>query len=107
MAKRQKLWAKRKRKELIDALGGCCKKCGTEDDLCFDCIIPTGDEHHKGSTDQRILFYLKMNKIGNLQLLCQKHNSSKGSREQRIPELREIGKILIRLAYAESNYQPF
>jgi len=78
MSKRQKRWAKCERARLIFILGGCCANCGKQSDLEFDCISPTGHDHHTGSTDQRMCFYRKQYAIGNLQVLCGKCNAIKG-----------------------------
>lgn len=48
--------------------------------ITFDCIIPQGDKHHRGSTDQRMSFYIKQIKLNNIQLLCEKHNAQKKAR---------------------------
>lgn len=49
--------------------------------LTFDCIIPMGHDHHRGSTDQRMAFYLKQHALKNIQLLCEKHNAQKKARQ--------------------------
>lgn len=74
MAKRQKLWAKNERLNLLVKLGNKCIICryGRKKYLEFDCIIPQGDKHHKMSTDQRICFYRKQHKLNNVQILCKK-----------------------------------
>jgi len=71
MAKRQKEWARRARFELMFKLGGACFECGTDKHLDFDCIIPQGPAHHRSmDTSQRVSFYRRQHKEGNLQLLC-------------------------------------
>jgi 5-methylcytosine-specific restriction endonuclease McrA len=70
MAKRHKRRAKERRIELLMILGYSCAKCGSEDDLEFDCIVPQGDQHHRYDTSQRMSFYHKQYKLGNLQILC-------------------------------------
>ena len=57
MSRRHKLWAIAERKILMAKLGGKCSWCGTRENLTFDCIVPMGDGHHKGSTDQRMCYY--------------------------------------------------
>ena len=79
MAKRQKVWAAKARDVLIAKLGGKCVKCGTTEELTFDCIIPCGHEHHRMSFDRRISFYRAQDKLGNLQVLCKPHNDEKGN----------------------------
>lgn len=78
MARRHKLWAKKKRAQMVLALGGKCRCCGTAEDLTFDCIVPQGHTHHSGSAPERICFYRKQMRNGNLQLLCAECNSLKG-----------------------------
>lgn len=81
MAKWHKQWAKKARSGLLDALGRVCVRCGATENLTFDCKVPTGDDHHKGSTDQRMTFYLREHEKGNVQVLCHPCNSSKKARE--------------------------
>lgn len=83
MAKRQKEWARRKRAELLERLGGKCKICGTDKELEFDCIIPQGEAHHRFDTSHRISFYLRQLYVGNLQILCHDCNAKKGRRERK------------------------
>ena len=79
MGKRDKEWAKEARRALVAELGGSCAWCETTEELTFDCIIPTGDAHHRGSTDQRMRFYIREHREQkNIQLLCHKCNSAKG-----------------------------
>jgi hypothetical protein len=63
----------------MELLGPKCGWCGTTEDLTFDCIVPTGDDHHRGSTDQRMRFYLYQHyEHGNVQVLCAPCNGKKG-----------------------------
>ena len=59
------------------ALGSRCAGCGAETDLTFDCLEPQGHTHHAWSAPQRISFYRKQMRAGNLQLLCSGCNSLK------------------------------
>jgi 5-methylcytosine-specific restriction endonuclease McrA len=77
MGKRQKQWGRRRLDALRVALGGCCRRCGSINDLEIDCILPTGHYHHTLSTDQRATFYYKQFIVGNLQLLCPSCHSRK------------------------------
>ena len=72
MGARQVKWAKKKRDELFALLGKVCRLCGSEENLEFDCILPseTKDHHRKMSWDQRMRFYLKQLSNKNLQVLC-------------------------------------
>lgn len=84
MAKRHKEVAKKLRAFWKHELGGKCEMAYTgkcRGQLTFDCIIPQGDAHHKGSTDQRMAFYVKQIRLNNIQLLCEKHNAQKKARE--------------------------
>lgn len=81
MGKAGNLWAKKARAELMEKLGGACAWCGLSDpeELTFDCIIPQGDKHHRGSPQDRMCFYRKQHfDRGNVQILCAKCNSKKG-----------------------------
>lgn len=78
MGKRQKEWARKARQKLIAELGGSCAQCGTKDNLVFDCIFPTGHDHHSKDTSARMSYYRREHACGNLQLLCAKHNNLKG-----------------------------
>lgn len=70
MGKHQKARAKARRIELMMLLGYQCAKCGAEEELEFDCIKPQGDSHHRYDTSQRMCFYFKQYRQGNLQILC-------------------------------------
>lgn len=86
VAKRQKLWAKARRIELMMLLGYCCKECGREEELEFDCIEPQGDKHHKLDTERRMIFYWRQHEKGNIQILCERCHTKKSAEEfNRIP----------------------
>jgi hypothetical protein len=78
MSKRQKVWARRKRQELMTLLGSVCAHCGTNENLQFDCIFPRGSRHHRGDVSQRMCFYRRQFREGNLQILCGVCNARKG-----------------------------
>ncbi len=82
MGKRQKLWAKTARLNLLLELGMYCKKCGREDNLTFDCIEARGDSHHRLDTERRICFYRREHKAGNIQVLCKDCNEKKAVAER-------------------------
>ncbi len=81
MARAQKEWAKQKRHELMVLLGEVCAHCGTGEDLEFDCISPRGHRHHRGDASQRMCFYRRQFRDGNLQVLCKVCNARKGDEE--------------------------
>jgi hypothetical protein len=81
MSRRVKEWAKRARARLMLALGNKCAWCGAVECLTFDCIIPTGGEHHRMSTDQRMCYYNKQARARNLQILCSACNTKKSAGE--------------------------
>ena len=81
MSKAVKDWARRERVRLMTILKPVCVLCGTTECLTFDCIKPMGDAHHKGSTDQRMTFYRRQFRAGNLQVLCSSCNSAKQAKE--------------------------
>jgi len=99
MGARQKDWARRKTYELRVQLGGMCAKCGTTKDLEFDCIKPQGKAHHKMEWSQRMSFYNRQNKLGNLQLLCGDCNWDKGRTSDK--------QFHVHLHLTFSNTQPF
>lgn len=82
MAKRQKAWARLKRLQLLQALGGKCARCNTTDHLEMDCIKPCGDDHHRMSSDRRASFYLLQHKQANLQILCTRCNNLKSASDR-------------------------
>ncbi len=81
MSRAAKEWARQKRRELTALLGNVCAHCGTAEDLEFDCIYPKGDRHHRGDASQRMCFYLRQFREGNLQVLCNVCNARKGDEE--------------------------
>jgi 5-methylcytosine-specific restriction endonuclease McrA len=79
MSASAKKWAIKARAELMAILGPVCAWCGATEDLTFDCVVPTGDDHHRGSTDQRMCFYRHQHfEHGNVQVLCDSCNAKKG-----------------------------
>jgi 5-methylcytosine-specific restriction endonuclease McrA len=78
MAARQKEWARKRRELLIRLCGGCCVKCGSQEQLTFDCITPQGQGHHKLDTSHRMSFYFREFHLNNIQLLCHSCNAVKG-----------------------------
>ncbi len=82
MGARQKRRARERRIELMMLLGYCCCKCGSEEELEFDCKEPQGDSHHRMDTSHRMCFYYKQHRLGNLQILCSKCHSKKSILEQ-------------------------
>jgi hypothetical protein len=81
MAKRQKVWAKKARQRLLLKLGNKCARCGAEENLTFDCIIPCGDRHHRFETSQRMSFYHQQDKLHNIQILCETCQTNKSATE--------------------------
>ncbi len=78
MGRAEKEWARRKRRELLELLGNVCAHCGTAENLEFDCVVPMGDRHHRGDASQRMCFYRRQFREGNLQVLCNVCNARKG-----------------------------
>ena len=81
MGKRQKLWAKVKRQQLMHALGNRCAFCGNTEFLTFDCKVACGHSHHALDTSARMSFYLGQFRAGNLQVLCQSCNAAKADED--------------------------
>lgn len=80
MAKRQKIWARKERERLMKILRPVCVYCGATECLTFDCIKPQGHEHHTGSTDQRMVFYRRQFRLGNLCVACSSCNAKKADK---------------------------
>jgi len=70
-------WAKKERARLRFILKERCNACGSTENLEFDCITPRGNRHHKMSTGQRMCFYRREFRLGNVQLLCSRCNQLK------------------------------
>lgn len=79
---RQTRWAREKRAWMMAVLGGKCVRCALTTNLTFDCIRPTGDRHHRMSSVQRVTYYMRQMRAGNLQVLCHACNSAKGATHQ-------------------------
>lgn len=79
---RRTQWNHDRRVRLVQALGGKCAQCGVTSNLTFDCIKPTGGQHHRMSSVQRMGYYLAQARRGNVQVLCHGCNSKKGSSPQ-------------------------
>jgi 5-methylcytosine-specific restriction endonuclease McrA len=62
---------------MLLALGGACAACRATSSLEFDCIVPMGHGHHRGSAPERISFYRKQMLAGNVQILCSHCNGIK------------------------------
>lgn len=77
MSKQEKARGRRRRKELLEALGNKCAWCGTTEKLEFDCIIPQGDKHHRKDAAARMDFYWQQHRKGNIQILCNLDNREK------------------------------
>lgn len=70
-------WNRSRVLSLRGALGAFCRVCGDRDNLSFDCRAPRGSAHHALSSIQRVTFYIREARTGNLQLLCRACNSIK------------------------------
>ena len=77
--KDQREWAKRKRRELIEILGGKCEICHTTEKLEVDHVDGRDYELAKISQDQRIIRYMREYREGKrLRVLCKSHNANAG-----------------------------
>lgn len=72
-------WQKRRRK-IIDYLGGKCVKCGATDDLEIDHIDPSKKSFH---ISQRLSLRTQKEEIDKCQLLCEKHHIEKTVAEKK------------------------
>jgi len=71
MGARQREWARKVRDGILDALGNKCAKCPATDKLQFDCVDSNVEMHWQNyDWSQRMSFYRRQFKAGNLQLLC-------------------------------------
>lgn len=61
------------------ALGNRCVICGRTECLTFDCIRPMGHSHHCMNGNQRLRFYYRQWRAGNLQVLCAECNTRKSN----------------------------
>jgi len=59
-------------------LGNKCAACGATENLEFDCREPVVEQHHGMDPSQRITFYKRQWRFGNLQILCGSCNAFKG-----------------------------
>ena len=100
MARRHKLWAKATRARMTIILGSRCAACGGTELLEFDCRTPQGDGHHRGNAVERICFYRRQMRAGNVQLLCQACNALKGDTPAATWE------TAVRMAYHDAAHQP-
>jgi 5-methylcytosine-specific restriction endonuclease McrA len=71
-----------RRAALIQALGGCCVKCGTDKRLEFDHKDPATRTWQAKSLNQymRLIRYEQDAAAGLIQLLCKRDNQKKGDR---------------------------
>jgi 5-methylcytosine-specific restriction endonuclease McrA len=78
-------WAKRKRAELIEKLGGCCVHCGSTRRLEFDHLEPRTWIARNLSQWGRMTRYIREAAEGKIQLLCRRCNYRKG--QPKLPEV--------------------
>jgi 5-methylcytosine-specific restriction endonuclease McrA len=92
MGVRQKDWARRKRKELIEQLGGTCAICGRRHDLEFDHINPLDKPfpYRELEWSHRISVYTREIREGKIQLLCSVCNGDKRQHELTQPQLEAV-----------------
>ena|SRR5438552_1668934 len=79
MGARQRVWGRNVMKKLRQLLSNKCRKCGAENNLEFDCIVPRGHQHHMLAIPSRATFYRREMEAGNLQLLCEKCHNKKSA----------------------------
>jgi len=83
--------ARRVREEIFASLGSFCVACGATERLTFDCKEPCGDKHHRMNSQDRAYFYRRQHQLGNVQVLCEDCNVSKGSMPQSVWESMLLG----------------
>lgn len=94
MGARQNAWAKRRRQQLIELLGGCCQHCGRTRKLEIEHIdgCTWADRRSKLSPPQRVTIYWREYENGTpLTVLCRRCNARKGT------QTRDAGMRLVRL----------
>lgn len=71
-----------RRAALVQALGGCCVRCGTDKRLEFDHTDPMTRTWEAKSMNQymRLIRYEQDAALGLIQLLCRRDNAAKGQR---------------------------
>jgi hypothetical protein len=68
----QALWAHRRRRQLVQLLGGCCRRCGSSRKLEFHHTGPRTWVARKKSRWMRIILYFRDHQAGIIQLVCRK-----------------------------------
>lgn len=81
MAKRNKLWAKKKRAEIVRALGGKCKVCGATEELEIHHIFGRKYDLELIGSDSRVSRYIKELRAGLIDVLCRSCNAKIGMPE--------------------------
>jgi len=79
MGMRQRIWAARRRAELIAALGGRCAICGATDDLQVDHKDGRDWDVGRVELSWRISIYWREHAEGKLQCLCGQCNTRKSN----------------------------
>jgi hypothetical protein len=74
----QALWAHRRRRALIQALGGCCELCGSSHKLQFHHTGPRTWVARRKSRWMRIILYWRDYQAGIIQLLCSQCHIKEG-----------------------------
>lgn len=85
MGKRQRQWAKRARRQLIDQLGGRCVDCGTTDDLQLDHKYQRTWKCRELDTSRKVAMYRREAARGLLEVRCGTCNRKKGRPEKPEP----------------------
>ena len=79
--KQKTIYTQERREALRKALGNVCKHCKATGKLHFDCVYPQGHAHHQMGSRDRIIFYEREHKRGNIQLLCARCHSLKNEQD--------------------------
>jgi 5-methylcytosine-specific restriction endonuclease McrA len=84
MGARQKAWARKARRALLEKHGAVCAICGHWRTLTLDVIVPVdrGDHHRRKDPSARVSFYRAQDRAGNLQVLCLGCNSRKAASDK-------------------------
>lgn len=84
---RQSVWARERKEELLDLLGGECKGCGDEEDLEIHHVDGRSWEPRQVSSHMRVVRYWREYLAGvRLEALCARCNGWDGQRRMRDKE---------------------
>lgn len=91
---RQSVWARERKEELLDLLGGECKECGDEEDPEIHHVDGRSWEPRQVSSHMRVVRYWREYLAGvRLEVLCARCNGWDGQRRMRDKEREAWAKV--------------